>query len=319
MFSTSDERMAEIAARHHGVVTRQQAAAVGLSAAQLRHRVANGLLLRESSSVFVVAGAPRTFRQRLVVATASVDGAVASHEAAGLLRHFEPLPPRRVVVTVHHAGSRRAVADHVHRTRYLPERHVELVDGIAATSAVRTMLDLAVVVGPERMTRMLDNAIAAKVIDVGNLVDEFHAMAARGRTGRAHLRRLLVERSDGLAVPTSVLEQRTLELIAAHRLPAPVAQWSPPWGGTLIGRVDFAYPDQRLVVEVDGRRWHTRVADFEVDHRRDQLAVVAGWRVLRFTWAQVTQRPDEVVSTLSSVIWGRRVQRIDFCGPRTVR
>lgn len=301
----ADGVVAAIASRQHGAVRRQQAHQAGLSNAQLRRRVDSGALCQPHPSVFVVNGAPATFRQRLAVATLSVVDASASHESAARQHHVEPLPPERIVVTVPHGGSRRAAADHVHRTRFLPERHVTVIDGITTTTLPRTLIDLASVVGTDRLALTLDNCVSARRVDVGELVAEFHAMAVQGRRGLRVLRRLLEERSDGLAVPASVLERATLDLIAAHGLPAPVAQWSPPWGGTLIGRIDLAYLEQQVVVEVDGRRWHTRVADFEVDHRRDQLAVMAGWRVLRFTWNQVTRRPDEVAVTLATVIRGR--------------
>lgn len=302
----ADGVVAEIASRQHGAIRRQDAQEAGLSNAQLRRRVGAGVLRQPHPSVFVVSGAPATFRQRLTVATLSVTGASASHESAARQHHVEPLPPERVVVSVPHGGSRRAAADHVHRTRFLPERHVTLIEGIPTTTLPRTLIDLASVVGKDRIELTLDNCLASRRVDVGEVVAEFHAMAVQGRSGLRVLRRLLVERSDGQAVPASVLEQATIELIASHGLPIPLAQWPPPWGGSLIGRVDFAYPDRKVVVEVDGRRWHTRVADFEVDHRRDQLAVMAGWSVLRFTWRQVTRQPDEVVDTLSAVVRGRR-------------
>ncbi len=72
-----------------------------------------------------------------------------------------------------------------------------------------------------------------------------------------------------------------------------------------VGRVDFAYPHERLLVEVDGRRWHSRDQAFDHDRRRDQEAVMAGWRVLRFTWRQVSQQPTEVAHAVRTVL--RRV------------
>jgi very-short-patch-repair endonuclease len=64
-----------------------------------------------------------------------------------------------------------------------------------------------------------------------------------------------------------------------------------------VGRVDFVYPDARLIVEVDGRRFHGPET-FESDRRRDNAAQLVGWRVLRFTWRMVTEQPEYVVSSI---------------------
>lgn len=57
----------------------------------------------------------------------------------------------------------------------------------------------------------------------------------------------------------------------------------------------------RLVVEADGRRWHTRVADFERDRARDVEALRHGHVVARFTWSQLTRRPDECLAALLDI------------------
>ena len=66
--------------------------------------------------------------------------------------------------------------------------------------------------------------------------------------------------------------------------------------------MDFAHPRERVIVELDGRTYHARLDDFENDRRRDQLALAAGWRTVRFTWRQVTTDPDHVERILRSVL-----------------
>jgi very-short-patch-repair endonuclease len=70
------------------------------------------------------------------------------------------------------------------------------------------------------------------------------------------------------------------------------------WRDGAAGRVDFVDRRHRLVIELDGRRWHTRVADFERDLWRTNEAVSRGYRVLRFTWVHVTSAPDDVLATI---------------------
>ena len=56
-------------------------------------------------------------------------------------------------------------------------------------------------------------------------------------------------------------------------------------------RVDFCWPEQRLIVETDGYEHHGTRAAFERDRAKDAQLTVRGWRVLRFTEPQVRERP----------------------------
>jgi very-short-patch-repair endonuclease len=66
--------------------------------------------------------------------------------------------------------------------------------------------------------------------------------------------------------------------------------------------VDFVWPAQRLVVETDGRAYHATRRAFEEDRRRDQQLALAGYRVLRFTWDQVTREPRDVAETVRRLL-----------------
>lgn len=82
---------------------------------------------------------------------------------------------------------------------------------------------------------------------------------------------LLLAQIERLGLPTPVLEHRFL----LHRR----------------YRFDFAWPDRKLAVEVEGGTWvdgrHSRGAGFEADCEKYALAVLAGWRVIRATTGQV--------------------------------
>ncbi len=66
--------------------------------------------------------------------------------------------------------------------------------------------------------------------------------------------------------------------------------------------VDFAFPDRRLIVETDGWEFHGSRDAFEVDRRRDAVLLAAGWRVLRVTWHQVSERPEWVVAVIRAAL-----------------
>ncbi|HQZ86180.1 MAG TPA: DUF559 domain-containing protein, partial [Actinomycetota bacterium] len=73
-----------------------------------------------------------------------------------------------------------------------------------------------------------------------------------------------------------------------------------------IGRrsvvLDIAFPAAMLAVEVDGRAWHSDARTFVADRRRQNLLVNAGWTVLRYTWADLTDRPGSVLAEIRSAL-----------------
>lgn len=85
----------------------------------------------------------------------------------------------------------------------------------------------------------------------------------------------------------SVLLTRMSRLLRRHRLPQPEAEYE-VLGGRY--RVDFAWPEARLAVEVDGYATHSSVHAFQENRARQNDLVAAGWTVLRFTWADVRGR-----------------------------
>jgi hypothetical protein len=105
----------------------------------------------------------------------------------------------------------------------------------------------------------------------------------------------------GTAVAESELEERFLELCSETGIPRPrVNAWiTVPDGGV---KVDFLWPGARLVVEADGRQAHGTRRAFEADRRRDQRLMLAGYRVVRCTWRQLVEQPDELAATISSLL-----------------
>ena len=127
-------------------------------------------------------------------------------------------------------------------------------------------------------------------------------MATRGRPGIAVIRAILEAREPGYVAVESELEARFVELVRRAGLPEPRRQLQTGDASSWIGRVDFAYPEARLVVEVDGRRHHTAMLDRESDRARDNRLVAAGWRVVRFTWKDLTSRSAWVVTLLRELL-----------------
>ena len=116
----------------------------------------------------------------------------------------------------------------------------------------------------------------------------------RGLRGVARLRAMLDRRTFRLT--DSELERYFLPLAEQAGLPVPLTR-------EYLNdfRVDFLWPDLRLVVETDGLRYHRTPAQQARDRLRDQEHLAAGYTPLRFTHEQVRYEPKHVLSILRKV------------------
>jgi predicted transcriptional regulator of viral defense system len=143
------------AARQHGVITRSEARSAGLTDRRIRLRVASGRWRRESRDVFVVAGAPQTPRQALLIASLRHDAA-ASHWSAAWLHGLVDAPPSRPHVSRSAMSGTRDRTAVLHRLADLQGRDVITVDSIRTTAATRTLLDLGTCTDAADLRRLVE-------------------------------------------------------------------------------------------------------------------------------------------------------------------
>jgi very-short-patch-repair endonuclease len=95
----------------------------------------------------------------------------------------------------------------------------------------------------------------------------------------------------------SELEERFLTLCDDHGIPRPETN-------TLIEGilVDFLWRDRNLIVEVDGYAYHRAPSRFERDRENDVTLTIKGWRVMRFTWRKVEERPGWVAAAIRTYL-----------------
>jgi very-short-patch-repair endonuclease len=166
-------------------------------------------------------------------------------------------------------------------------------NGIPVTTPARTLVDLSTLHCPEQVEISVNQADKLGLIDPETLRSELDRY--RGMHGAPALRRVLDRRTFRLT--DSELERRFIRLVRGARLPEPLTQQS------VNGfRVDFHWPDLKLIVETDGLRYHRTPDQQSKDRLRDQRLVAAGFTVLRFTHAQVIFDADAVIATLRAVM-----------------
>jgi len=155
------------------------------------------------------------------------------------------------------------------------------------TSPERTLVDLAATAAPDDLERAVNEAQVLRLLGRGIGPDD--------RPGHAALRAALG--AHGTTVSSSEAERRLLALIRAAALPRPRTN-------VRVGRfeVDMLWPEQRLIVEVDGFAAHGTRAAFERDRVRDAELQARGYRVLRITWRQIEREPHAVVARLAAAL-----------------
>lgn len=307
------------------VVTIRQLEAAGISRFQV-HRRQGRLLTQLTDGVYAVGAVTREVRLR--AALAALPHAYVSHGTAA--RHHQlPVPATDgISVLLCGRGTRRRIEGvEVHRTRWLPLVDVTLVDGLPTTTVARTICDLSTRYPAQRLRHLVEHAVVERLATPTELQACLLGWRRQGRAGSSVLGRVEQLLLNDEPVPGSELERRAATLFRRGGLPPGVSQFRPPWYDGVRGVVDIAWPDHRVVVELDGRRWHATTQAQTEDRRRDRLAAHHGWLTLRFGWQEIVERPEAVLDECRAVLaarapeqsrlsskWGR-----DTSAQRTIR
>jgi hypothetical protein len=216
-----------------------------------------------------------------------------SHRAAAGLHGLWSLPDEMVEITVPADESPDLAGVTVHRIADLTPRWITTIDGIDVTSPARLIVDLGAVLPLGSVARVFDRALARGVVSVAEVRSVIRAVARRGRAGVGIGRVLVAERSE--TKRGSVLERRMAALIRRFGLPHPVPEHTVlDEHGQFVARVDFAYPELRYAIEVDGFAAHSARPAFDHDRVRQNDLVDHGWVVHRFTWNDIERHPARV-------------------------
>jgi very-short-patch-repair endonuclease len=297
--SHPDVGLAQLAGRQHGVVSRAQLAALGISGNAVARRVESGRLLRVHRGVFGVGHRPRTPESRWMAAVlACGPGAVLSHLDAAALWGIYKGEGARVHVTSLREEGEAARGIVTHRVRRLDPADLAKRHGIPVTTVGRTLVDLTDLLARDRILRAIRETEYLRLLDLDSL---------NAAVQRAHGRRRLCVLKEALAhhrpqqIVRSELEHRFLELVREAGLPEPETNVRIRARGRRF-ELDCLWREQGVVVELDGRATHARTAAFEADRRRDAALTAIGLRPLRFTWHRVTAEPGEVIAELEATL-----------------
>jgi hypothetical protein len=275
------------------VVSRAQLLELAVGPGAIEHRVNDGRLRPIHRGVYAVLGHRlMTRRSHWMAAVLTYgSGAVVSHLAGAALWGIRG--GSRVEVTVPR-GRKPREGIRVHWAN-LPADEVTTHHGIPVTTVPRTLFDLSAVVQRDELRSAVRQAEQLRLTDslgIQALIERYPR-----KPGIPVLRAVFEEAQSGLGIVRSVFEERFQAFLIGAALPRPLTN-------VLIeeAEVDCAWPEQRLIVELDGRQFHDTADAFEQDRARDRRLAAAGWRVVRVTWRQLTERPEGLEADLRRLL-----------------
>ena len=291
--------LARLGGQSHGVVTRTELLAAGVSRAQIQRCLRNGGLLPEHPGVYRVGHrAPSLEARYLAAVKAAGDDALVSGRAAGYLLGILDGPAPQPEVTAPRQRRLRGVRTRRARGGLHPD-DATTRRGIPVTSPPRTLVDLAPELDRERLARACHEA----GVRYGTSPRQVAAVLERRprSPGAGDLRRILTGDEH---VTLSALERRFLHVLRDNALPLPVTNRAV--GGR---RVDCRWPEYRLTVELDGYRYHRSRHAWEQDRRREREAHARGDEFRRYTYGDVLEEPRLMIAELRDLIPPKRPAR----------
>jgi hypothetical protein len=265
--------------------------ALGFTSKGIRHRIDAGRLHPIHRGVYAVGRRHLTREGRWMAAVlACGPDAVLSHRSAAVLWGIADEHPGYIEISVRRRCRHRRTGLRVHTRPSLSAADLTIRMNIPLTQPVRTLIDLATVVGPKTLERAVNEADKRDRIDPESLRKALERYA--GQPGVRALRTLLDRHTFRLS--DTELEVLFRPIAAAAGLPVPLTK-------EMVNgfEVDFFWPDLGLVVETDGWRYHRTPATQSRDALRDQTHTASGLTPLRFSHHQVKYEPTRVRAVLA--------------------
>jgi very-short-patch-repair endonuclease len=278
-----------------GVVSRERLLAAGVGRGAIARGVDAGRLRAVFRGVYAVGHvALSRDGQWMAALLACGRGAALSHRAAGAKWNVLAGPVMPIDVITTSASGRKLAGIRAHRMLLDPVDAV-VIDDLRVTTPSRTIVDLAGMLEGRALRDVVERAQDLRRFDADDIAATLDRVAARRGTRR--LEDLITLLAPDRERARSHLERLFLALTRKAMLPKPMVNYE------IAGRCrDFAWREQRLVVETDGYRYHASRQARRRDNRRDRHLTALGWRPVRFTYEEVAFEPAEVAEELGNLL-----------------
>ncbi len=300
-----DWRLALLAARQYGVVSRAQLVDIGFTPGVIADRLGSAQLHHAAPSVYAAGHPGISRRGRAMAALLQVGpGAGLSHESAARLWGMKGRSNDGAIhVSVADRGHRVVpVGIELHRPRNLAATEVVLHKGLFVTTPERTIVDLAAHSSVRELTRMLEQMVTQLERSPDKLHEWAHGLSPR--KGRSRL----FDALDWVAGPAVIRSEfESLFRSICQEAGLPIARTNFRIGGW---ETDAVWFDERVAVELDSWRYHGGRWQFHQDRRKGLAISKAGFELLRVTWWQLKHEQAEVVEALGYALARGRGRRL---------
>lgn len=295
----ADKVIVAHAPRQHGLVTLEQLRAAGVGDSQIESRLASGRLLRVRPRVYMIPGVAQTFELAVLAAVLSVGpDTVASHASAAALWDLPFVEPEDLELTTARPKWGRLSGVQSHRTVAFLQCEHTVRRRIPVTTVARTIVDLSGRFSVVQLGRITDYALRKGKLRLRDLCRCAAGLPPAPGRRTKRIDAVLKRRLPGFEPGDSDLEMRFVRALIAGGLPELTQQHRVTIGARRY-RIDLAYPDKKVAVELDGWDTHRTRSAFDEDRARANDLVVAGWHVLRFT---STMSDDQAVATVRAAL-----------------
>lgn len=295
-------RLQQIAQTQCGLITRQQADSLGISARQWSRLNASGMLIPQHVGVSGLFGFPETRNQKILGATLALDGkGIASHRsAAELWGVWTPKDNEDVdIIVADRMSGRELDGVTMHRPRDQADLAPLRKSGIRTTNATRTLLDLGAV-APFAVSSVTERMLIAGHVTREHLQRAVARHSERGRAGIGPMREILDSWPYSDRPADSVFELRMDRVLEKSGLPPHETQIN-------VGkfRLDLGWPEWKVAGELDGWGKYEKLTQFRKQARRDAFLQINGWIVFHFTWQEVVRGERKVIRELDQALRSR--------------
>ncbi len=292
-----------VAAAQAGVISGRDLTESGITRARRDVLLAEGVLARSGRGVYIHTldtGVDAWEQQLWLAIVSGGPGAIAYRRAAAAWWGLDGCPRDNIEVAV--PPGRQSRLKVAHRPANLPSDHVTCYRGVPITTAARTLADLGARTDEGVVERALECALRRKLVAVQGLQ---RLLATAGMAGWGVLRLVLDRRADNAAPTESDAETLFLQLARSRGLPEPRRQYVVILQGRKY-RLDFAWPELRIAVEIDGASVHAVPNALRSDLLRQNRIILDGWTVLRYTWFDIVHHPRDIVCPELLSAWAMR-------------
>ena len=290
-----------IAARQYGLIERSQALAAGVNARMIDWCLEKGEWVVFLPGVYALrSSAPCWLQSQMGAVLWAGQGSAASGRAGAVLWGYDGIDEDVIEIsTINRVRAEHIVVHHVGDLGPTSRRK-----GIPVTDQYRTILDLAGLVDVPTLEAALDSGLRARILHIPLLQRSIEC--STGRRGIRKLKRLVDERTQSLGLTRSKLEALVSDFLRRHGIHGGRRNYDLVVDGKFIACLDVAWPELKIGIEVDGRRWHMGHAFWERDSARYAEITSHDWRILPVTSGQLRHRGVEFARQVLRLLASRR-------------